>query len=76
MGYINPERGVYRWEGSEAEIALNGSMSSDADARDRAVKSLSTLEYFEDMNASASTKAHLAGVVLKRALATLHAGDS
>jgi len=52
----------------DAEDALNGKSSTDAAALKQAQDALSTLNYFEDMNASTDTKAHLARVVMQRAL--------
>jgi len=51
----------------DAESVLEGEHFSNA-AIDKAVLALSSLEFNEDMNASEATKAHLAGVVLRRAL--------
>jgi len=52
----------------DSESALNGSNDADSIALERGLSALSTLEFHEDMNASHPVKAHLARVVLKRAL--------
>jgi len=51
-----------------AEAILNGSTRSDASVIKEACASLSELEFYADANASAAVKAHLAGVVMQRAL--------
>lgn len=51
-----------------AEQALEGNALDDNSALDAAVASLSDFEFQGDLNADAATKAHLAGVVLRRAL--------
>jgi len=52
----------------EAEKALNGKSCHDAAILNQALDALSTLNYFDDTNASSATKTHLARVVMKRAL--------
>jgi len=54
-----------------AENELNGKSCTDAAALQQAQQALSTLTYFEDMNGTAETKAHLARVVLQRALQSM-----
>jgi len=53
---------------TQAETILNGANLSDKNALDNAQDSLSAIDYMEDANASADMKAHLARVVLQRAL--------
>jgi carbon-monoxide dehydrogenase medium subunit len=54
-----------------AEDALNGSAAGDQSALDSAISSLDAVEFHGDLNASAATKRHLAGVLLRRAIAEL-----
>jgi len=56
----------------DAENALNGKSSNDAAALKQAEDALSSLTYFEDMNASTQTKAQLARVVMRRALQSMN----
>lgn len=51
-----------------AEAALNGASPTDAAALAAAKDTLSEIEFASDLNASAATKRHYAGVVLSRAL--------
>lgn len=54
-----------------AEAALTGGRSDNAENIDRAVASLSEMEFMGDLNARPEIKKHLSGVVLRRALAEL-----
>jgi len=56
---------------TDAEDALNGRSLGDVDAVAMALGALDRIEFHADLNASAVTKRHLAGVVLERALAEL-----
>jgi carbon-monoxide dehydrogenase medium subunit len=56
----------------EAEAMLNGASVNDTDKLQLAQEALSGFEFYEDMNATADMKAHLARVVLKRALSELN----
>ena len=51
-----------------AEAALDGHAPGDAAARAAAIAVLDGIDYLDDLNASATTKRHYAGVVLTRAL--------
>ena len=64
--------GDHALRASDAEAVLEGQQHSD-ELLAKATDALSALELNEDMNASVATKAHLAGVVFKRALARLNA---
>lgn len=63
--------GDHALRASEAEAALIG-QSYGVAVMDNAKAALKSLEFYEDMNASKATKAHLAGVVLQRALAGMN----
>jgi len=56
----------------EAEVALEGQNYSETVIKS-AKQALLSLPYNEDMNASETTKAHLTGVVLQRALESMQA---
>jgi len=60
--------GDHALRATSAEAALNGKAFDDQVALEQAQAVLSELEFYEDMNASVTTKAHLSRVVLKRAL--------
>ncbi|MEM8580491.1 MAG: xanthine dehydrogenase family protein subunit M [Pseudomonadota bacterium] len=51
-----------------AEAALEGAKPTDAEALEAAKEALSEIDFSADLNASAKTKRHLAGVVMTRAL--------
>ncbi len=51
-----------------AEAALEGANPTNAEALSKAKSALSEIDFSSDLNASAETKRHLAGVVLSRAL--------
>ena len=63
--------GDHALRAKDAENSLNGAMYNDVGALQRSKDALASLELNEDMNASADTKAHLAGVVLHRALQSM-----
>ena len=52
----------------DAEAILEDCSNDDHEALQRATDALSSLDFYEDLNASVQTKAHLAKVVMKRAL--------
>lgn len=54
-----------------AETAMNGKSLDDAEAISSALAAVEQLQFHGDLNASASTKRHLAQVALKRAFAEL-----
>lgn len=54
------------------ESVLNNTMNNDASSMKTALAVLSSIEFYEDANASIAMKKHLAGVVLQRALRQLH----
>lgn len=64
--------GDHALRASNAEAALNGKASNDKGALEQAQAALSELEFYEDMNASATTKAHLSRVVMQRALQSMN----
>lgn len=67
--------GDYALRASDAEAALHGEHYTDP-VVDRAKLALASLEFNADMNASEATKAHLAGVVMQRALAAMEAENN
>jgi len=56
---------------TEAEVVLQGQRYGEESVHN-AQLALASLQFNEDMNASESTKAHLAGVVMQRALADMN----
>jgi len=67
--------GDHALRATDAEAVLEGQIYSDA-VLDKAKDALASLEFNEDMNASEATKAHLAGVVMQRALAGMNAENT
>ncbi|MGI9421312.1 MAG: FAD binding domain-containing protein, partial [Geminicoccaceae bacterium] len=56
---------------TDAEQALNGHAPGDQSARQNAMDAIAALDFDGDLHASATTKRHLAGVLLKRVLRAL-----
>lgn len=67
--------GDHALRATDAEAALEGQHYNDESVA-QAKQALKALQFNEDMNASETTKAHLAGVVLQRALAGATDGTS
>jgi len=63
--------GDYALRAPAAEAALNGKFQDDAIAIQQAQDALLSLEFNEDLNASGNMKAHLSGVVMRRALQSM-----
>jgi carbon-monoxide dehydrogenase medium subunit len=61
---------------SGAEAALDGAATGDAGAIAAAVAALEEIDFSGDIHASAPMRRHLAGVAVKRALASALAGDA
>jgi len=57
----------------DAENELNGKTGDDTSALKRSLDTLSLLNYYQDANASSTTKTYLARVVMKRALQKMKA---
>ena len=67
--------GDHALRATDTEAVLEGHAYGSA-VLEKAKLSLGSLEFNEDMNASEATKAHLAGVVLQRALAGMNAENT